>query len=194
METLVKLLAVAGGAAIGATSVGLVVRIFGRLLGVHSRPKRALVVLRALGALTAGWLVWLLVFGLGGGGLGGPGGLGKGGGHADIPNTTGRAGALSTPQAETREPAKSLSIVMLGGARVQDSRFYLLVGDNIAYSLPELKNHILARRSEGLRAIEILIYDNSVATDHAAVRSLEQWAGENDLTITWSRVAGELPS
>src|SRR5262249_10878041 len=76
----VKVLAVVGGATLGAFLVGFVVQALARLLTTQKVPPWPLMGVRLLGAIVAGWLVALWVFGEGGGGLGGPGGRGFGSG------------------------------------------------------------------------------------------------------------------
>ena len=79
LPLLVRLLAVAGGAALGWLAVGSLVSLSRRFLGVSSVPRPPLLVARALGAVVAGWVIWLWVLGHGGSGIGGPGGSGIGG-------------------------------------------------------------------------------------------------------------------
>ena len=71
---LVKMLAIVGGAALGAVAAGLLIQALARLLGGQKVPRGGLIVIRLLGAVTAGWLVALLVLGGSGSGMGGTGG------------------------------------------------------------------------------------------------------------------------
>jgi hypothetical protein len=78
---------------------------------------------------------------------------------------------------------------MLGGARVQQDRFYVVDEKMPALPLAEVKEMLLARKNQGrnpIKAIEIVIYEDSVSTDHPAVRDLDQWAKLNGLQVTIS--------
>jgi hypothetical protein len=195
MDYAVKILAVIGGAALGAIVVSLVVRFASRMLGVTKSPRRALFALRALGAVAAGWVVWLLVFGSGGSGIGGLGGFGRGGGPSP------EAGDGDKKQSETQltlgspatQPSKTLAIAMLGGSRVTGERFYLVVGDKEPLSLDRLKDIIRSKQKDGLAGIDIWIYENSVAADHAAVKNLQDWAQAQQLAVKVSLTGAEAP-
>jgi len=71
----VRILAIAGGGAIGGLLVGWLTQVICRLLTTKAVPRGPLNIVRLLGAIAAGWLVALLMVpGLGG--LGGGGGKG----------------------------------------------------------------------------------------------------------------------
>jgi hypothetical protein len=193
LDGVVRLLAVVGGAALGAFAVGLLIRLAGRWMGVRRVPGTMVTVVRLLAAVVAGWLVWLLVFGTGGGGLGGPGGSGIGGspgtgkGHsserqpATRPDTTNRRGHV-------------LAIEILGGNRVQEGRFYKVAGEKDALTLAALKDVLKKRQQAGeVQGIEIIIYASSVYKESGAVTALEDWAKQHDLAVTMSFPAGEAP-
>lgn len=192
MDILVRLLAVVGGAAAGATGIGLLLRFAGKLVGAKSAPRRPVLVLRGLAGLAGGWVAWLLVFGTGGFGIGGPGGFGRGGGQ-----NAGVEGSASNTQLASVtspvEPRKSLAILMLGGGRVKQERFYLPVGDSTPKTLSELKELIRQRQKNGVNEIEIMVYDNSVAKDHAAVAALEEWSKQNQMSVKLTFSPGEAP-
>jgi hypothetical protein len=192
-DWLVRLLAVAGGAAVGVLLVSLVVGAMRRFLGVRKVPGPLYLVVRLLGAVAAGWLVWLLVFGGGGSGLGGPGGSSTGG-------QPGTGKGTGQDKQRTTQPAPdkggdALKIVMLGGRRVgtgaQGKRFYRLADEKESLDFDELKALILKRKTAGLQAIAILIYGNSVSKDHSAVTRLKQWAEDHGLMVTVSFPMGE---
>src|SRR4051794_7417814 len=101
---LVKVLAVIGGAAVGAFAFprfsGLLVRFVTR----QKLPPRVAAAFRVLGGLAVGLLVWTWVFSVGGeGGMGGSGGgwwpFGQGGGKGTVAEKP----AESAPQ-PTKEP------------------------------------------------------------------------------------------
>ena len=99
---------------------------------------------------------------------------------------------------KTNQPGSdALRVVMLGGDRVASQHFYLLEGDKEPRTLRDLQKAIQARQDEkdrpSLKSIEIVIYEDSVAQDHPAVRDLEKWARQNDLGVTLSKPRGTLP-
>jgi hypothetical protein len=195
LEGIIKVLAVAGGGALGWLAIGFLVRDVGRWLAAKDVPRSMLLTVRSLGAVTAGWVVWHMVFGPGGSGLfsGGAGGDGKGSasenGQATIP-----AGP-SVPSPSSSDENKLLPIVMLGGKRVgDDGAFYLVPGDKMPRTLSTVKQIIKETRQRiGLRGIEILVYDDSVDQAHVAVRELADWAERQNLTVTISFPKGEAP-
>src|SRR5208282_4112211 len=127
--TLVNLLAVAGGAAVGALLTGWLTKLLVRLTTRRQLPRWALILLRSLGGIVSGLLVWLLVFGSGGPGYGlGGGGWGLGAGSGQGTETA-RTTGPEQPVSSHREPpptqparADSLHIEMLGGDRVKGER------------------------------------------------------------------------
>jgi hypothetical protein len=171
-------------------------------------PRPMLVVVELLGGLALGWAVFLWVSGSGGWGPGQGGLLGLGGGtgtgekaKADGKGTDDTPAKKEPPAQPTALPMKpglgTLRIDMLGGARVKDERFYLLEGRPGPVTFDELRQAILDRQeAKGqalLQGIEIVIYENSVAQDHPAVRNLEKWAREHDLAVTLTFPKRELP-
>ena len=97
-QWVLRILAVAGAAAVGGLTVGLVTQGLSRLLTTKPVPRIPLNVVRLLGAVVCGWLATLLLFGGGPGGFGGGGwslfgGGGSGGtGKEQPPAATGRDG------------------------------------------------------------------------------------------------------
>jgi hypothetical protein len=190
MDTAIRLLAVVGGAALGAGALGAAVRFVGKRLGAREGPPRRLFALvRLLAAVAAGWVVWLFVFGTGGPRLGGPGGFGSGGGTGP-PAAEGPAPA---PQRAAATRDQNLVVIMRGGDRLEDGRFYRVEGESAARTLGELKELIRKRQAEGLSEIEIRVYDTSVASGHAAVADLRDWADRHELRVTVQPFKGDAP-
>jgi hypothetical protein len=194
---LIKLLAVAGGAALGAGAIGAAIRILAKRLGNRKVPGPVNLLLRGLAAMAVALGVWLWVFGLGGPGWlrGGGGSLfGRMGGQGDGAGPRAPAGRTEKQADPTAAAQKdSLRVIMLGGKRVADGRFYVLEGGN-AQDLRGTKQLVKERqRNSGVKGIEIIIYENSVARGHPAVRDLEDWAKQNDLQVSLSAVPGEAP-
>ncbi len=209
---ILKVLAVIGGATVGGLGSGWLLR-FGAKVLVH-RPVPPLLarLVQLLGAVLLGWAVWLWVYGLGGSGWGMGGGIG-GLGSGVQPGTNAQKAASSGSQPEARveitpdKPTATtpesgvgsaiLRVEMLGGARVREQRFYRLEGETEARTFTQLRQAIAERRQQKpqsvMKSIDIVIYENSVSKDHPAVKDLEKWARENDLTPMLSFPQRELP-
>jgi hypothetical protein len=191
-----KLLAIAGGFMIGGLGSGLLFRGAAKLALARQVPRPMMVIVRLLGGVAAGLAVYVWAFGTGGSGLGSGAGLGSGG--QGQPVSTLASNPSADRQTDGNQPGSDvLRVVMLGGDRVASPRFYLLEGDKEPRTLPDLQKAIQARQDEkdkpSLKSIEIVIYEDSVAQDHPAVRDLERWARQNDLGVTLSKPRGTLP-
>jgi hypothetical protein len=186
LDWVVRLLAVVGGAALGGFGIGFLVRLAGRFLGARTVPRTMLNLVRLLAAVVAGWVVWLLVFGTGGAGIGGPGGSSIGGAPGSGKGTA--PDAARAPQPEPAERAGgTLPIVILGGTQVREGRFYEVPGEKEPLTLSALKEVLKTRQQAGnLRRIEIVIYGSSVYKESEAVTALEDWARQHDLDVTMS--------
>jgi hypothetical protein len=192
---LMKCLAVAGGGAVGAVGSGLLLRLIVRLALHRPVSRPVLRFTQALGAVVLGMAVWYWVYGPGGSGFGGSGwGLGTGGSGTETAKSADEGKQKTeTAAVKKEEPATSavqdtLRIEMLGGGRVKAGRFYLCEGDRQPKTLSELQQTIRARGQDKdqpvLKRLEIVIYEDSVAKDHPAVRDLEKWAEPNGLAMT----------
>jgi hypothetical protein len=206
-----KGLAVVGGAAVGGLGSGLLLRLLVRLAVHRPAPRTALVLVRTLGALALGLAVWVWVSSSGGLGPGGGGWFGAGAGsvQAPIAKTEPGQSAEPAPMPDIATPPRpspdsppglaqdTLRIEILGGARVQQGRFYLLEGAKEPLALDEVRKAIQARQQEKdkppLKGIVILIYGSSVARDHPAVRNLAKWAEANHLSVTFPPTNGAAP-
>lgn len=198
---ILKLLAIAGAATTGGLGCGLLFRSIVRLSVHRSASRNFVVPVQLLGAVASALAVWAWVFGIGGGGLG-YGGFGLGAGTGQGPGTepqriqstdselqpTSLSPPATTPVPDTIPTPKGLlRIEMLGGRQVKEGRFYLLEGEEPARTLADLKEAIHQRQMKdpsAVKGIEIVIYETSVAQDHPAVKDLEKWAHQNELTVT----------
>ena len=199
---LLRILAVTGGAAVGAVASGLLLRLLARLSVGRKVPRIPLRIVQLVGGTTLGVAVYVYWgFGPGGFGLGGDGsGLaGKGSGDSlstelDPARTQPSAPGEAAGAQKSLPGADVLRIEMLGGDRVKQDRFYLVEGDKEPRNLVELRNLIRARRETkdkpALERIEIVVYEDSVAPEHPAVRELKKWAEQNRLSVTMSEPAG----
>jgi hypothetical protein len=199
---LLKFLAVAGGISVGAFGSGLLVRLIVRLTVHKTVPPKATRVVQVLGAAGLGWAVWMWAFGAGGSlfGLGGGiGGIGSGTSEQVVssqlvtpPATTPEKTPVEQPPPppKTDAPTQVMRIDMLGGAGVQAQRFYVIETDPTPHTLLEVQALLLEKRKPAaetpIKGIEIVIHEDSVAQEHPAVRELEKWAKQHDLTVSLS--------
>jgi hypothetical protein len=207
---ILKVLAVAGGTAVGWLGGGVLFRVLVRLSLQRSVPRKLLVPIRALGAATLGLAVWVWAFSSGGSGpgLGGWFGSGHAGGQSGVktqPEPSAEATAqrpATAPKPAALEPQAgpgrdTLRIEILGGGRVKDERFYLLENENDPRTLTEVRKIIQLRRQDQdkipLRGLVIMVYGSSVARDHPAVQTLVKWAEGNGLSVTFPLTGGSTP-
>ncbi len=181
---LMKLLAVAGGAALGYVVLGGLLRFLGRFVFRKQLPRPADVGVRLLGAATCGLLVWLWLFGVGGpGGWGGTGGWlpggGPGGGGQPSGDTKGKA-----PEPAPPARGEALQVELLGGDDVKEQRFYRIEGESQALTFADLTRAIAERRAKqpSLAVLRIVLRENSVDSNNPAVTQLKKWARESGLT------------
>jgi hypothetical protein len=189
-----KILAIAGGAALGALLVGFLTQLFCRAVTTRKVPRGVLFVIRLLGAVVCGWLVALWVFGGGGGWLGGPGGSGFGTGAGK--GTRQAAGEAGEDRVEGKNPGDSSSVLrveVLGdaalkrgaaGKPVDPSRRYRMEGRDGLLTLPEARTVIKQRQEgAGLRRLDVILYNDSPARDVPYVRELVKWAEDLPLGV-----------
>jgi hypothetical protein len=192
MDLPIKILAVLGGATVGAFGTAAFVQVVARLTTGQRLPPWVVLTLRALGGIALGWLVALWVFGGGGGGVGGAGGLGLGAGTGKGDGSTG-APPRTTNKPDDEGPAnpsETLRIEILGDeplARISGSgrtdlerRYRIREGGTGArlLSLPEVKELLRTRReaSPKLRTVQVVIYADSPAGKSALVTDFKDWA------------------
>jgi hypothetical protein len=199
---LLKILAVAGGATVGGIGGGLLLRLIAKVSFGRKTPRVPLRIVQALGATGIGVFVYYWAFNSGGSGLGGDGATfgGKGQGTSlstdlDADKTKQDAGKADL-QEKAPAGAAVVRVEMLGGPRVKGDRFYMLDGEKEAKNLAELREAIRAQQQKDkvtIERIDIVIYEDSVAPDHPAVRDLEKWAKQNNLTVSIWKPAGLSP-
>ena len=185
---ILKVVAVAGGALVGGITTRLTLYVVTRLLLEKALPRLVRWPLQLLGAAALGLGVWW-AFGSGGGfGLGG-GWLGPGG-SAETPSANRSALRDDTERKDLSVPVEpeTLRIVLLGGDRVRQERFYQIEDDPQPRTLTDLGEAICSRppNSRPLKGIELVIFPDSVARDHPAVRELEKWAKQQGLAVAFS--------
>ncbi len=184
-----RALAVAGAAAVGAFGASGSLRVAGRFVGAKKTPRPAVLSLRVLGAGAGGLAAWLWLFGPGGphwGGGGSGNSLFGGGGEeksAELRpiSQTAPQTPPSTERAATADD--TATVIMLGGPRVTERHFYELRGENRPMTFDDLVTVLTERQKAGLKTVEILIYRDSVADNHLAVRRLISWAQEHKMVV-----------
>jgi hypothetical protein len=203
----IKVLAVVGGAALGAMFIGWLAQVLAKLSFAQKIPPWPLRILRVLGGGATGLLVYCFVFG-GGGGIGGPGGWfgGGQGGSADKPGksvASSKDGKGDEKSKETKskekaeekrtesQPAETLRVEVLGNetlmklARSQTfdtNKRYRIEGSSTLYTLEDVRNLILQKRKDKppLRRLVVVVYRDSPAPDRPQVVELTDWARDLD--------------
>jgi len=183
-----KILAVIGGAVLGALVAGLLAQLVTRAMTMQKMPRWSIIVIRLLGGVIGGWLVaWVLGFG-GGSGYGGSGGWWPGSGQGQGPDAKEVAkkegdngkhkGDGETPRDET------MRIEVLGSAALPEGysskqRLYRLDQGPEAELLnfADVRDAIKKRQAQQppLRRIEIVLYKDSPEEHLPVVAILQAW-------------------
>jgi hypothetical protein len=207
-QTVVNVLAVAGGFFLGAWLSGWLLQRLTRLLTPKKVYPAALWVIRLAGGVAAAWLVALFVFGTGGGwGFGGPGGGGLGEGPGSQPGTaehndTGTSKTVGPGPEEKLPPVaeKTLRVEVLGGGLSQQQRlngqFYRLDREDKLQALPAVLEQI-DRRKAGtppLEKVEIVLYKDSPDRNTPAVEELRSAVSRRGLEAAITEVQAKAPS
>jgi hypothetical protein len=190
----IKVLAVVGGAVIGAFLVSFLANLMARGLTTRKLPPWARNVLRLLGAVVFGWLVALWLFGGGGPGIGGIGGwgIGSGTGRGD---STAKQNSGPTPPATTKGkeetpggPAEAVHVEVLGDSALKkmkpavdlERRYRVETAEGRLMNLKEVKAFIQDRMKHEppLRRVVLILYKDSPDRALSSVRDLETWASD----------------
>jgi hypothetical protein len=203
---LLRVLAVAGGAAVGGLALGALTQLLVKVLTAQKLPPWPLWGVRLLGAILGGLLVMLWAFGGGGGGLGGPGGLGLGGGKGKgngeaAKKTESGAGGKDRKEVDTEVPPNTVRVEVLGndvlkriaGERTPDleKRYRMTPGDRKLLTLDEVRARLRQLHDEGkVKAVEIVGYrPTSPSRENVYyVKPLEDEARglfKKNVTVTW---------
>jgi hypothetical protein len=196
-QIVVKGLAIAGGAAVAAVVIGAVVGLIVRKLFRKPLPVPARTLVRILGGVAGGLGVAVLLFTGVGNGWGLGGGQGTGTSRGDLTAATHPAlAAAIEPAPKTGTPTlHSVRVIMLGGDMVRNAAAYRIDGERQARTLADLQQEIRKRMAADppAKAVEIIVYDNSVARGAAPVADLERWAQLNNLAVTVVATPGDIP-
>jgi len=190
-QWVLRILAVVGGAAIGGFAVGLVTQGLSRLLTTRPVPRMPLLIVRLLGAVVCGWVVFLLVFGgglggLGGGGgwslFGGGGGPGGGSGKESRPQATGHSGGTGRDSGKaTPGEGRTLQVEVLpeypAAYRVQTP------GGPRTFKFDDLTDYLLQQKKAPPPLTGIEVSEESSDPNAPAVTRLTKWARDNQLNV-----------
>jgi hypothetical protein len=192
-QWVLRILAVVGGAALGGFAVGLITQGLSRMLTTRPVPRVPLLIVRLLGAIVCGWVVFLLVFGgglggLGGGGgwslFGGGGGPGGGSGKESRPSATGQSGGTGRDSGKAPSTAGlTLEVEVL--PRRDAYRVQLPGGGSREFDFEGLKAYLLAQKRATPPVTGIRVSPGESDPSAPAVTRIIDWAGNNGLnTVT----------
>jgi hypothetical protein len=198
-NSVVNILAVAGGAAIGYFAVWGIVWGGCRAVIHKTPPKTVQKLLNVCGAIVGGLIVFALLFKGNGTGWGSGsgwnlfGGSGKGSSQTNSTASTTRT-QNTTPTVPIVKDNKSsnavvLQIRVLGGKNVQQKRYYVVEQEATAYTLQDLEPIIRERMQAksgrlAINSVEIVLDPNQdVDWGHEAVVKLEKFARGEGLTV-----------
>jgi hypothetical protein len=202
VDVLVRILAVAGAAALGGVLLGLLTQLLVRATTTRKLPPWPLNTVRVLGAVASGWLVALWLFGGGGLGIGGSGGWGLGSGTGRGESDKNLAakdkggkdkGGKGTDSAPPVAPDESLRVEVLGdpalmriaGAGFDARHCYRIIGADGGklLTLEEVKGALKQRQRQSppLRRLVLVLYTDSPEKKVGRVEDLKAWA--DDLVV-----------
>jgi hypothetical protein len=182
-QWVVRILAVAGAAALGGLLVGLITQGLSRLMTTRPVPRVPLQIVRLLGAIVCGWLVALLLFyGLGGtgGGSGGGEGPGQGPGKGSAKEEHGATGREadtareSTPRDTSKETPLEAGMVQIEVLPENDAYSVKMPGGRpLRRNFDELTDDLLKAKPP---VTGIRVYRGSSKPDAPAVVRIRKWA------------------
>jgi hypothetical protein len=197
-----SLLAVAGGAVVGALLTALAVWATCRYFAKKQPPPFVRKVLRWLGGIAGALAVaGYLHFGGGSGWLleSGPGlGGDQTGGHTTPRSNVPPAKAPDSAPKTVAEPlaprADRVRVAVLGGELVRGRAFYRIEGEKQPTDLNGVREAVAKRRQSGpLAGVDILIYQNSLDYNTDGVKQLRAWVTESGLTPNLIELRGDIP-
>jgi hypothetical protein len=201
-DMVLRVLAVAGAVFVGGFGLGLLSQLIARLTVTKPLPKPALNLLRGLGGITLGLIVYLWIFGHGGPGfgLGGAFGLGGGGDKGTAGEGSGKE-TVSAKETNRRgeDPTTGPDVIrieVLGDQIGERERFYRMEGTKERLNASEVRARVRERQNQSpsLRALVIVLYDDSPDQQKRQVTDLEDIAAElKNLRSIIEKVDGKAP-
>jgi hypothetical protein len=186
-QWVLRILAVAGAAAIGGFATGLITQGLSRLLTTRPVPRVPLRIVRVLGAIVCGWVVALLLIGGvgsgGGGGLWPFGGGGPGGGSGKqapaASDRVGGAGREGGPRDTARGEGRTLVVEVLpeypAVYRIQTA------GGPRTFKFEELTSYLLEQKTAMRPLTGIRVSAERSDLNAPAVTRLTEWARKHGL-------------
>jgi hypothetical protein len=198
----VRVLAVVGGAVVGALVTSIVVWLAGKYWLRRPLPWGPKKLLRILGAIAGALLVASFLHLSGGGwGLFGGGGSGTGesgdrGGtaKADAPKETPSAAAALNNVPPGTERA---NVTVLGGALVKGQAYYRVEGERAATDLNGVREFVRRRQEQAggrLAAVDILIFQDSLEEKTEPVKKLRELVVDAKLKPNIVLMPGDIPA
>jgi hypothetical protein len=176
--------------------------LIARLTVTKPLPNAALNILRGLGGITLGLIVYLWIFGHGGPGfgLGGAFGLGGGGDKGTAGEGSGKeTGSAKETNRHGNDPTKGEDVIrieVLGDQIAERERFYRMEGTKERLNASEVRTRVRERQNQSpsLRALVIVLYDDSPDQQKKQVTDLEDIAVElKNLRSIVEKVDGKAP-
>jgi hypothetical protein len=203
-QTVVNVLAIAGGFFLGAWLSGWLLQRLTRLLTPKKVYPTALWVVRVAGGAAVALLVAYFVFGTGGWGLGGGGPDGKGPGEGGLTTTSNgdhKAKNRVGPQEDDKLPPvaeKTLRVEVLGllkGQPITNGQVYRIEGKAQLRSLPDVLEEIDKRKAgtPPLEKVEIVLYKDSPDRNTPAVEELRSAVSRKGLEAAITEVQAKAP-
>ncbi len=193
-QTVLRILAVAGAAAVGGLLIGLITQGLSRMLTTRPVPRMPLNIIRVLGAIVCGWVAYLLLIG-GSGGSGGWGGLwpfgsgggGTGSGKEPPPASTAPAGGTGRdtgPRQTARSEPGHGHTLLIEVLPEFPAVYRIQTPDGPRrFSFDELKTYLLEQKKAAPPLAGIQVSEESSDPQAPAVIRLTGWARDNGFTI-----------
>jgi len=189
-QFVLRVLAVVGGAAVGGFAMGLITQGLSRLVTTRPVPRVPLLIVRVLGAIACGWVVFLLVFGGGLGGLGGgsgwslfggAGGPGGGTGKESPPAATGLAAGTGR---DSGKAGPGGGLVLQVEVLPEYPAVYRVrtPGGPRTFKFDDLTNYLLEQKNAKPPLTGIEVSEESSDPNAPAVTRLTEWARKNGLS------------
>src|SRR5262245_59540850 len=186
-----RVLAILGGAVVAGLLASFLVKFLVRRVSSRPMPVWSVRLVRLLGAVLGGWLVWLWVFGPGGPGIGGPGGGHRGGGKDGEKEARKDEKEEEKDKKEPRkdadkEPPKKepIQIALLGSSPLEEmfgkgfdvKKCYRVEGGppKAVYDLPGLKKEVGQRLAKAT-GVQVILYRDSPDEDNEFFKDLRRW-------------------
>jgi hypothetical protein len=186
-QWVLRILAVAGAAAVIGFGAGLVTQGLSHLLTTKAVPRFPLNIIRILGAVVGGWLAVLLLFGGGPGGFGGGGGwslFGGGGGSGGTgkeqpASATGRENGPRDTKKTSPGEGVTLEVEVL--PKRDAYRVRTPDGGSREFDFEHLTEYLLEQKKATPPVTAIQVSPGQSDPNAPAVTRISTWAGNNGL-------------